>query len=261
MNLRLVYTRTLSRPTFREIAPFASFSPVAPTIIGNPGLKRTLIDNFDFKWEYFMKPGEILSLSIFYKHFTDPIEMVDNPVAVNPEISYQNVSSAQNYGVEFELSKKLDFAEFLKNIAIGVNFSIIRSVVDIDSLELVSIRALDPEASDTRPLFGQAPYILNGRLSYSNQKTGLSANMMFNMTGKKIVLVTKGGTPEVYEYPFPKLDFNASKTIGSYFKIGIKIKNILNPEKNQSYEYRDKKYPFYKFTTGTLYELGVSYSF
>ncbi len=260
MNLRLVYTRTLSRPTFREIAPFASFSPVAPTIVGNPELKRTLVDNFDFKWEYFMKPGEVISLSLFYKHFTDPIEMVDNPVTINPEISFQNVNSAQNYGLELEVSKKLDFTGILGNFSIGLNFAMIKSVVDIDSLELVSIRALDPKASDTRPLFGQAPYILNGRLSYLNQKSGLSANLVFNMTGKRIALVTKGGTPEVYEYPFPKLDFNASKTIGSNFKISVKIKNILNPGKSQSYEYRGKRYPFFKFTTGTLYELGLSYN-
>ena len=105
MNIRLAYTRTLSRPTFREIAPFASFSPVAPTIVGNPDLKRTLIDNIDLKWEYFMKPGEVISFGVFYKNFTDPIEMVDNPVAVNPEISYQNVEQAQNYGFEADFRK------------------------------------------------------------------------------------------------------------------------------------------------------------
>ncbi len=261
MNLRLVYTRTLSRPTFREIAPFASFSPVAPTIVGNPDLKRTLIDNFDLKWEYFMKAGEVVSVSLFYKNFIDPIEMVDNPIAVNPEISFQNVSSATNYGVEFDLNKKLDFIDFLKNVSVGVNFSLIKSIVAIDSLELLSIRALDPGAPDTRPLFGQAPYIINAMLGYANPNSGLTANLIFNMTGKRISLVTKGGTPEVYEYPFPKLDFNASKTLGKNFIVSFKVKNILNPVKNNSYEYKGVKYPFNIYSTGTIFELGLSYDF
>ena len=259
MNLRFAYTRTLSRPTFREIAPFASFSPVAPTIVGNPDLKRTLIDNFDFKWEYFMHHGEVLSFSAFYKNFTDPIEMVDNPIAVNPEISYQNVDQAKVYGVELDMSKKLDFVSFLKDFILGANFSYIRSEVAIDSVELESIHAVDPGAASTRPLFGQAPYIVNAMLSYDNKKAGFTSNLIFNVIGPRISLVTKGGTPEVYQNPFPKLDFNASKTLGKHFSVGLKIKNILNPKNSQTYKFKGTEYPYYNFTTGRLYELKISY--
>ena len=49
MNLRASYGRTLARPTFRELAPFASFSFVGGfTFIGNAELERTLINNYDF---------------------------------------------------------------------------------------------------------------------------------------------------------------------------------------------------------------------
>ncbi len=212
MNLRLAYTRTLSRPTFREIAPFASFSPVAPTIVGNPNLKRTLIDNFDLKWEYFMRSDEIVSFGIFYKNFIDPIEMVDNPVAVNPEISYQNVANARNYGFEAEFRKSLDFINALRNMNFGINFAYIKSEVSIDPQELESIRALVPDHPDTRPLFGQAPYIVNGILGYNSDKIGLSANLVYNMTGERISLVTKGGTPDVYEQPFPLLDLKLTSS-------------------------------------------------
>ncbi len=259
MNLRFAYTRTLSRPTFREIAPFASFSPVAPTIVGNPDLKRTLIDNFDFKWEYFMRHGEVLSFSAFYKNFTDPIEMVDNPIAVNPEISYQNVDQAKVYGVELDMSKKLDFVNILKDFSVDANFSYIRSEVAIDSVELESIHAVDPEAASTRPLFGQASYIVNAMLSYDNKKAGFTSNLVFNVIGPRISLVTKGGTPEVYQNPFPKLDFNASKTLGEHFSVGLKIKNILNPENSQTYTFKGTEYPYYNFTIGRLYELKISY--
>lgn len=261
MNLRFAYSRTLSRPTFREIAPFASFSPVAPTIVGNPDLKRTLIDNFDLKWEYYFRPGEVISAAVFYKNFTDPIEMVDNPVAVNPEISYQNVDKARNYGIEMDFRKKLTFINFLKNISLGVNFAYIKSEVSIDELELESIRALDPDHPDTRPLFGQAPYIVNVLLGYTSEKIGLSANLIYNVSGPRIALVTKGGTPEVFQQPFNQLDFNISKTINEHFTIIVTADNLLNSVNREVYTYNSVDYPFYEYSLGSTFGLKISYNF
>lgn len=259
MNLRFAYSRTLSRPTFREIAPFASFSPVAPTIVGNPDLKRSLIDNFDLKWEYFFKTGEVISAGIFYKNFIDPIEMVDNPVAVNPEISFQNVDLAKNYGLEIDFRKKLDFVRFVKNMNIGINFAYIRSKVAIDPEELKSIRALDPDHPDTRPLFGQAPYVLNGLLGYTNEKIGLKANLIYNVTGARISLVTKGGTPEVYQQPFHQLDFNITKEFGKHFSIVVNADNLLNSIAKEIYTYRDIDYTYFQYSQGRTFGLKISY--
>lgn len=261
MNLRLAYTRTLSRPTFREIAPFASFSPVAPTIVGNPDLKRTLINNFDLKWEYFMKQGELITFGVFYKNFIDPIEMVDNPVAVNPEISYQNVEQARNYGFEVEFRKLLDFINPLRNMYFGINFTYIRSEVSIEKLELESIRALVPDHPDTRPLFGQAPYIINGLLGYKSDRIGLSANLVYNMTGPRISLVTKGGTPDVYEQAFPLLDLNIQQNLGKHFVLTLKARNLLNSVSKEVYTYKDIDYSYYEFSMGRVFGLGIAYNF
>ena len=68
MNLRASYGRTLDRPTFRELAPFASFSFVGGfTFIGNAELERTMINNCDLRWEHFGNPGELYAASVFYK--------------------------------------------------------------------------------------------------------------------------------------------------------------------------------------------------
>jgi len=166
-----------------------------------------------------MNPGEIISFSLFYKNFTDPIEMVDNPLAANPEISYQNVENATNYGFETEIKKSLDFINPLSNLNFGVNFSYIVSEVTIDPQELESIRALIPDHLGTRPLFGQSPYIFNAILGYIGESNGLSANLIFNVVGERIVLVIKGGTPNIKEQPFPQLDFNIKKEIGKHLSI------------------------------------------
>ncbi|OGG00351.1 MAG: hypothetical protein A3F83_08360, partial [Candidatus Glassbacteria bacterium RIFCSPLOWO2_12_FULL_58_11] len=63
-NLRLAYGRSLARPTFREMAPYSSFDFVNDLIFtGNQDLKRTLIDNYDLRWESFVRNGEVLSAS------------------------------------------------------------------------------------------------------------------------------------------------------------------------------------------------------
>ncbi|MCB0293904.1 MAG: TonB-dependent receptor, partial [Calditrichaeota bacterium] len=92
MNLRAAYGKTLARPLFREKAPgYASFDFVGGfTFIGNGDLKRTLIDNYDLRWEWFSRPGEILALSGFHKRFQNPIERV--LLHDNGEIQYQNVA-------------------------------------------------------------------------------------------------------------------------------------------------------------------------
>ena len=80
MNIRGAHGRTLARPTFREIAPYASFDFVGDYIyIGNANLERSLIDNYDLRWEWFARPGEIIAVSGFYKWFRKPIERALRP--------------------------------------------------------------------------------------------------------------------------------------------------------------------------------------
>jgi len=87
-NLRFSGSRTLARPTFRELAPFANFDFEDGFVyVGNTELDRTLIDNIDLRWEMFPKSGEIISVSAFYKKFHSPIEKVVNPEAQNVEIT------------------------------------------------------------------------------------------------------------------------------------------------------------------------------
>ena len=83
-NLRATFSRTLARPTFREIAPFATYDfSTNWIIVGNPDLERTLVNNFDLRYEVFPNFGEIISVGGFYKAFSNPIELVFNTEAQN----------------------------------------------------------------------------------------------------------------------------------------------------------------------------------
>ncbi|MCD4746162.1 MAG: TonB-dependent receptor [Bacteroidales bacterium] len=258
--LRTAISRTLARPTFRELAPYASYDyETGETKLGNNNLERTLIDNFDIRAEYFFKPGEIISISGFYKRFINPIETTFNPIAANPELTWKNVDKANVYGIEFEFRKNLDFLNILKNCKLGFNVSLVKSVVSIDSLELVAIHATDPNHPDTRVMFGQSPYIINAFFCYENDSIGFSANITYNVAGKKLAVVIVSGTPNIYEQPFNSLNFNINQKISKRFSLKFSMKNILNSIHKKIYTYKNKEYIYDKYSVGRTYSLGFVY--
>ncbi|MCK5702437.1 MAG: TonB-dependent receptor, partial [Cyclobacteriaceae bacterium] len=67
-NLRASISRTLARPNMREISPFVSVgTPEDPQFVGNNELKRTLITNYDLRYEMYPRPGELIAVSAYYK--------------------------------------------------------------------------------------------------------------------------------------------------------------------------------------------------
>ncbi len=264
MNIRAAYTHTIARPTFRELAPFASFEFVGDYIfIGNPELERTQIKNIDLRWEYFVAPGELLAVSAFYKDFTNPIERVI--LNENGQVIYQNVASAELYGLELEARKKLGFlseeSEFLKHMSVGANVTLIDSRVQIGETELEIIRSYDPEAEDHRPLQSQSPYLINADIAYNDYEGGLDVSMTYNVFGPRLSTVTLGGTPDVYEQPHASLNFVARKKFdnGMYVKLGVK--NLLDTAIEFTQEFKGTEYIYQSYTKGTSISLGFGVSF
>ncbi len=261
MNFRAAYTRTLARPSFRELAPYASFEFAGDyTLLGNENLKRTLIDNVDLRFEYAMKPGELISFDLFYKGFIDPIERTFVTTAGNNELTFMNSDRADLFGMEFEIRKNLDFINALKNMKIGLNVALINSIVNIPSDELDVIHATDPSAASYRSMYGQAPYIINTYLNYKNNDIGLDTRLVYNVNGPRLSIVVQGGTPNVYELPHNSLDFIFKKKVGSKFTISFKARNILNESFVKTYSYRGKDYNYSSFKLGRSFSFGFNYS-
>ncbi len=258
MNLRASYGRTLARPTFRELAPFSSFNFVGDFIfIGNPKLKRTLVDNFDLRWEHFGKPGEIYAISLYTKAFQNPIERVI--LTVNGEVQFQNVDRARVSGVELEMRRDLSFIHpGLALLNAGGNASFVRSEVAIGGNELPLRRALDPAADNTRSLQGQSPYLVNLDLSYENYQTGTTAGIFYNIFGRRLEEVSLGGTPDVYEKARATLDLTLSKKWGAY-RIKLGAKNILDEAVEKAYRYAGTDYTASQYYKGRTFSLSLSY--
>lgn len=252
-NIRFGASRTLSRPAFREIAPYAYYDfKEGWRIVGNPQLERTLINNLDLRYELYLPNNQIVSVSAFYKYFINSIELVDDPRANNTELHYINIKNSNLWGLEFELRKDLAFLN-MKNIFLGGNYSFIHSKVQY-------VEEFGGSATEvvSRPMYGQSPWVLNLFMSYDNNKADLSSNIALNIDGKKLAVVTKGRTPDVYSMPVPVLNWNISKKIG---KILIKASfgNILNSDYKKTYSHQNKEYIFQSYKLGRTYGLSVKY--
>lgn len=261
MNIRFSYGKTLARPNFREIAPFKNYDfNGGDSYIGNPELQRTLIDNYDLRWEWFSRPGEIYSVSLFYKKFYNPIEakILDG---VNKIISWTNVPSAQVQGIELEARKNLDFLDnSLSDFVFGGNFSYIWSEVDIDSKELQGIREYEPNASGTRPFQGQSPYLVNLYLNFEDYDSGWMASLYYNVFGKRLATVGSVGAPDVYEKPFNMLNASVSKKLFDNLSLKITAKNLLNSSVEQFQEFKGTEYIYKSYKIGSGISAELKYS-
>lgn len=264
MNLRAGYSRTLARPTFREFAPFASFDFDGDfLLVGNPELQRTLIDNADLRWEFYPSLTELVSVSLFYKNFTNPIERILDPRAQNPQYQFRNVDNGVAYGAEFEIKKNFGFvSDALRKLTLGANLALIQSRIDINELEYQNIIAVDDTRPRRRPMFGQSPYAVNAELAYIDKEDlGLQASLSFNMFGERIAIVG-GSDPDIYEQPRGLMNFSLAKTFGM-FSIRFRANNLLDPEYKMTQEYRPEindPFVFRSYTLGRSYSLGISVS-
>ncbi len=263
MNLRFGYNRTLARPTFRELAPYTSFDFIGDLLlVGNPALDRSIIDNLDLRWELYPSPGEIISVSAFYKRMQDPIERVQNVeagVSELQEVTFRNLPSADLFGVELELRKRLDFiSPALKNFSLGANFTYINAVVDIPEDQLVFIRELNAfNTDDTRRLYGQAPYVVNAFATYQNN-VGTLVNLAFYVNGERLSIIDLSGN-NIQERPRPNINLSISQQIGR-FAVRFSGTNLLNPEYKFTQDYNGVEYIFRNYQLGQTYSLGVSYT-
>lgn len=188
-KLRLSGSKTLARPEFREVANFAYYDFVRNAqLLGNPNLEKSDIYNLDFKFEYYPKTGENISIALFTKNFSKPIEQIvaDGSVPSNLLLTYTNPKSAKVYGAEFEIRKKVS-----NWLEIYTNTTLSMSEVGING--------------NKRQLQGQSNYVVNGGLNVIKGKNNFS--LTYNKVGERISAVGFQGYPDIFENARDIIDF------------------------------------------------------
>ncbi len=277
-NLRASYSRTVARPSFKELSFAQIIDPLSNTIF-NGGLyavdewdgklTETFINNIDFRWELYSDRGQSISASVFYKDFDAPIELVRLTSSfTSTEYQPRNVGDGTLYGVEFEFNRNLNMiSSILRHFNMSGNITLVHSEIEMTQSEYESRKAFEKEGQTikkTRDMGGQSPYVINGGIAYNNLETGLSAGIFYNVKGETLSIVGAGVFPDMYLEPFHSLNFSLSKKLGKEkrTKIDFKVANLLDQTQRssfKSYEAEDKPYSIYH--PGRSFSLGLSYQF
>ena len=248
--LRLAASQTLARPEYRELANVTYRDVLGgDAVLGNAALERTLIQNFDLRWEWYLQPGEVISVGVFAKHFDHPIERVYLGTSGTRLISFLNAESARNLGIELEVRRNLGWlAAPLAGFTAFGNVTLMDSQVDFGQGTGVNIE-------DDRAMVGQSPYVVNLGLTWATGGSGLSATALFNVQGRRIASAGEAPLPSVYEESRSVLDLSLRLPIGNGVALKADARNLLD----EPYEYTQGTVVRDYWRTGRTFGLGISW--
>lgn len=225
--VRLGWGRTVARPDFRELTPF-DFTEIVGGLstAGNPDLRRTSIQNFDVRWEWFPGGGELLAAGFFYKDFTDPIELILEPGA-NQRRTWVNAAGARNFGVEVEFRRNLRFVHgALREFFFNGNFAVVDSAIEIGDETKTSV------TNRKRPLIGQSRYVVNVALEWARPQWRSSARLYGNYFSRRIAEVGSFGLDDTYEEGRTGLAFayDFSLRENGRWRLQFTVENLTNAD-------------------------------
>ncbi|PHS53304.1 MAG: TonB-dependent receptor [Lutibacter sp.] len=247
INFRVSYSNTASFPEFKEMAPYV-YEGVTSRVGGNPDLlghkaninytnvkdvSYSKILNLDFKFEWFMNRGEILSIAGFAKKIKDPVNLVVANDATGTQRFFRTGNKAKIYGVEAEVKKEILSKNNETLLSGGFNISYMHTEQDLFS----TIQGTYSTAftKDTEELQGASPLLINADLNFTpnfDEKIKATINVIANYFSDRIFALGSGQLGNKIEKGFTTLDFVWKNKIGENTELNFSAKNILDPEVN-----------------------------
>lgn len=227
-SIRLSYYKAIARPQFAELIPDGPDNYETFKQVGNPsGLKHSIADNFDLRYELFPGKADQLLLGVFYKNIKDPIEYTAIKSGVTSQVlKPQNIGNATNYGFEAA------FTKYFGAFGISANYTYTQSKVTTDSMLYTYRDATgfvnSKYVSETRPLQGQSNHIGNLSLLYKSSRIGLDLQVAFTYTGERISLVSPYAGLHYWQQPYAGLDISFEKRIVKRLSFYGKMNNLTN---------------------------------
>ena len=251
-SLRFAFSRTVTRPSFIEMAPFLyQESYGSAQIRGNADLQNGYNYNIDLRYELFEKNGDMLSITAYYKHLKAPIERVQTLSGGSAVHSFRNADNGMATGVEIEFRK-----EIVKDLRFGVNGSYMYTNVKL------------PEGgaytNSQRALQGASPYLANADLTYSpafSNDRQLSVALLYNLQGPRIHSVGISGLGDIKQQPVHTLNFTGSYRFNRRFAVKLQVNDLLNQDIlfKQEVPTTGDKVEVERFRKGTGFEVCLSH--
>jgi outer membrane receptor protein involved in Fe transport len=242
--LRLSVSQTLARPDYREMSRTGYRDFIGGLdVFGNENLQRSLIQNFDLRWEWYPNPGELISIGGFAKVFDRPIEKVIVGSG-SPSLTFINAEGASNFGIEIELRKNLlTVAPALAPFTVFTNATVMHS----------RLRPGDADLNPDRPMAGQAGYVINAGLGYTAPNGLLSATVLFNVVGRRVSEAGSSLIPDAYEEARQLLDVSLQAPLPGGIALKLDGKNLFDAPIHITQGSLTRV----RYTTGRVFSIGL----
>ena len=251
-SIRFSASRTVTRPSFIEMAPFLyQESYGSAQIRGNNELQNGYNYNFDLRYEHFGKNGDMISLTAYFKYLDSPIERIQALQGGATLHSFQNADNGMAGGMEVELRKQL-----MKDLRLGANISYMYTNVKL------------PEGgaytNKERPLQGASPILANADLTYSprfGEERQLNLALLYNLQGSRIHAVGVSKLGDIKQQTLHTLNFSAGYDINSHFSLKLQVNDLLNRAVifKQEVPSTGEEVEVERYKKGANFEIGFSY--
>ena len=250
-QLRFSASRTLARPEYRELSPIISRDVVGgDDLQGDENLQRTNVTNTDLRWEFYPNPGELFSVAVFAKQFKNPIERVYRASSSARQVLYANAESAENFGVELEMRKDLGFiARSFSPLSVFSNLTVMQSQIHLSTIAVSSL------TNDKRRMVGQAPYVLNGGVSYTTLSGNTTASVQFNRVGERIDVAGESPLPDVIQKSRNVMDVSLRLGLTRTLTVRADARNLLNAPYQTAQGTVTRDY----YITGRTFQAGLQF--
>lgn len=249
--LRLALSRTITRPSFIEMAPFYyKESYGSATVRGNENLQNGYNYNADLRYEMLSENSkDLFSVTAYFKLLDSPIEKIQQLRGSSVEHSFRNINQGMATGVELELKK-----EIIKALSLGINGSYMYTNVNLGDEASVY-------TDQTRALQGASPYLLNADISYQpklNDNSQLFLSLLYNFEGPRIEAVGILGMNNVIEKSNHQLNFVAAYKLNEHWNINLQLDNLLNTQHVYTQDINGEKIVVERFYEGISFKVGAS---
>ena len=251
-SIRFSASRTVTRPSFIEMAPFLyQESYGSAQIRGNNELQNGYNYNFDLRYEHFGKNGDMISLTAYFKYLDSPIERIQALQGGATLHSFQNANNGMAGGMEVEFRKQL-----MKDLRLGANISYMYTNVKL------------PEGgaytNKERPLQGASPILANADLTYSprfGEERQLNLALLYNLQGSRIHAVGVSKLGDIKQQTLHTLNFSAGYDINSHFSLKLLVNDLLNRAVifKQEVPSTGEEVEVERYKKGANLEIGFSY--
>ena len=263
-NLRFSFSSTVSNPEFKEVAPFV-YEDVTQRIGGNPNLLNdpafSRIYNVDFKYEWFLKPSELISVAVFAKAINDPVNLVVANDATGTQRFFRTGDQAQVLGFEVEVRKALISNENEQNVlSTSINATYMYTKQDLKGSNGVFSTTF---GRDSDQLQGASPLLVNANLSYRPTFGSYKpvVNLVFSYFSDRIDALGSGQLGNIIEKGVPTLDFIWKNNINEKIELNASFKNLLNPNIERAREVEGGDITLSRFKRGINIGFQFKYKF